>query len=110
MKVGLPVQEFAERLDRGDHAGHHAGTVAKRWSAAEQAADFGLEAGPGARAQLSQQLAVETRVQPQNWSFVICPWSVVICRGRRTTDNGQQLLAIRAADASEALLQIAALQ
>jgi hypothetical protein len=48
----LPVQEFAERLVRGHHAGH-------RVVAAQQASRFGLQAGPDARAQLAQQLAEE---------------------------------------------------
>jgi hypothetical protein len=41
-----------------DHAGHYV-------VAAEQAADFGLEARPGARAKLTQQLAIEAGVQAQ---------------------------------------------
>jgi hypothetical protein len=49
------VQEFAVGLDRGDHAGHHV-------LAAEQASDLRLNARPGARAELAQQLAVEAGV------------------------------------------------
>jgi hypothetical protein len=39
VKVRVPVQQFAERLDGRDHAGYDI-------VAAEQAADFGLEARP----------------------------------------------------------------
>lgn len=46
------------RLDRGDHGGHHV-------LPAEQASNFGLEARPGARAELAQQLAIEAGVQSQ---------------------------------------------
>jgi hypothetical protein len=49
---------IAESLEGGDHAGHHVVPT-------EQASDFGLEARPGARAELAQQLATETGVQPQ---------------------------------------------
>ena len=60
MHVRVPVQEFAERLDGGDHAGNHV-------LPAEQAADFGLEARPGAGSKLAQQLAVEAGVQPETF-------------------------------------------
>ena len=39
--VRVPVQKFTVGLDGGDHAGQHV-------LAAEQAADFGLDARPGA--------------------------------------------------------------
>jgi hypothetical protein len=52
------MQEFAERLDGGHHAGQYV-------IPAEQPANFGLEARPGARAKLAQELPIETGVQPQ---------------------------------------------
>ena len=54
----MPVQELAKRPDGSHPAGHHV-------VAAEQAAGFGLDTGPHARADLAQRLAIESRVQPQ---------------------------------------------
>ncbi len=42
-------------MECGHHAGHDV-------VAAQQPSDFGLDTGPGARAELAQQLAVETRM------------------------------------------------
>jgi len=61
----MPVQNFAMCLNRSDHAGHHTGTVAERWSATEQANHLGLEARPGTGRELAQQLAIEPGVQSQ---------------------------------------------
>ena len=52
-------------LDRRNHAGHHTGTVAERWSAPEQANCFGLDARPRTSSEFAQQLAVEPSVQPK---------------------------------------------
>ena len=127
MDVRVPVQEFAEGLDRGDHAGHHV-------VAAEQASDFGLEARPGARAELAQQLAIEAGVQPQ--TFGDGQHDLPVRDGSTDlfghVDGGQQgaflvaggagaallagkghehlVVAVRAADAGEALVQVAALE
>ena len=51
----MPMQELSVRLDGPDHAGHHVLPT-------EQASDFGLEARPGAPAELAQQLPIETGV------------------------------------------------
>ena len=127
MHVRVPVQKFAECLDGGDHAGHHV-------VAAEQASDFGLEARPGAAAELAQQLAIETRMQPQAFGDgqhdlpvrdgstdvfghvdrgEQCP--LLVAGGTRATllaGKGDEhlMVAVRAADAGEAFVQVAALE
>ena len=53
--VRMPMQKFAMRLNRPDHAGHHI-------LAPAQPPGFGLEAGPGTRGKLAQQPAVEAGV------------------------------------------------
>ena len=53
------MQELAVRLNRPDHAGHDAGTVAERWSAVQQKSDFRLDTSPDAVSELSQQTPVE---------------------------------------------------
>ena len=127
MDVRVPVQEFAKRLDRSHHAGHHV-------VAAEQAANFGLDTGPRARAELAQQLAIESRVQPQAFGDGQHDLPMGDRRANlfRHVDRRQQgpflvagragaallagegdehlVVAVRAADAGEALLQVAALQ
>ena len=140
MKVRVKMQQFAERLDRGHHARHHV-------VAAEQVADFGLQAGPDARAQLAQQraagypvLRVGAGMQPQTlgtgrqrltvgdgvqhasatWIEVGAPGAPgrgpFLVAGRAgaalLTGKGHEhlVLAVRAADARKALVQIAALE
>jgi hypothetical protein len=58
MQVWVPVQEFAVRLDGGDHAGHDI-------VSAQQTANFCPDAVPGTVSQLSQQPAIKPRVQSQ---------------------------------------------
>ena len=125
--VRVPVQQFAVGLDRGDHAGHHV-------LAAEQASDFGLDARPGARAELAQQLAIEAGVQPQ--ALGDGQHDLPVGDGSADlfghVDGGQQgaflvaggagaallagkgdehlVVAVGAADAGEALVQVAALE
>jgi len=125
--VRVPVQEFAERLDRTHHARHHV-------VAAQQASDFGLDTVPGARAELAQQLAVEAGVQPQTLGDG--QHDLPVGDGRTDllghVNRGQQgpflvaggagaallageghehlVVAVRAADAGETLVQVAALQ
>ena len=112
-------------LDRRDHAGQHVVPT-------EQASDFGLDARPGAGAELAQQLAIEAGVQPQT----LGDGQARLADARRETDlfghvhGGQQgaflvaggagatllagkgdehlVPAVRAADAGEALVQVAA--
>ena len=102
--------------------------------AAEQASDFGLDARPGAGAELAQQLAVEAGVQPQ--TFGDGQHDLPVGDGKTDlfghVDGGQQgaflvaggagaallagkgdehlVVAVRAADAGEALVQIAAVE
>ncbi|NLF06408.1 MAG: hypothetical protein GX594_00285 [Pirellulaceae bacterium] len=56
----MPVQQFAVSLDGRDHAGQHV-------VAAEQPPRFRPDACPRTRAQLAQQLAVESGVQSQTF-------------------------------------------
>jgi hypothetical protein len=133
MDVRVPVQEFAERLNGGDHAGLHV-------VATEQTPDFRLEARPDAGAQLAQQLAIEAAMQPQTLGDGQHDLPVGDRRADLFghVDRGQQrpckhgarflvaggtgaallagkghehlVVAVRAADAGEALVQIAALE
>ena len=52
------MQEFSERLDGRDHAGHEVVT-------AQVAPDFFLDAGPGEVSEFSRQVAVEAGVRSQ---------------------------------------------
>ena len=65
MDMWIPMKELSVGLDRRDHAGDHAGTVAQRWSATKQASNFGLDALPGATREFTEQCPVETRMDPQ---------------------------------------------
>ena len=60
MQVWMPVQEFAVRLNGGDHAGHHI-------VATQQTANFCPDAGPGTASQFSQQPAIKPRVHSQTF-------------------------------------------
>ena len=56
--VRMPMQKLPVGLDCSDHARQYV-------RAAERAADFRPDAGPGAGAEPAQQLAIEAGVQPQ---------------------------------------------
>ena len=127
MDVRVPVQQFAVGLDGGDHAGRHV-------VAAEQASDFRLDAGPRAGAELAEQLPVEAGMHAQAFGNGqhhlpvrdgpadlfghvkrgqqrAFPMAGGARRALLAGEGDEHLMAaVRAADAGEALVQIAALE
>ena len=125
MEVRVPVQKLAEGLDGGDHAGQHI-------IPAEQALNFSTDAAPGRRGELAQQPAVETGMHAETLGDG--EDHLPVGDGRADVfgdvDGGQQrpllvaggasaallageghenfVPAVRAANASEALVQVAA--
>ena len=121
------MQKLAVALDGGDHAGHYV-------VAAEQAVDFGLDASPDARGELPQQLAIKASMHSQTLGQG--QHNLAVRHGKADlfghVQGGQQgaflvaggtraallagkghehlVLALPAANASKALLEIAAPQ
>ena len=65
---------------------------------------------PGRSQPPQVQLGQLRELALREWSVVICQWSVAANSEQRTKDQEQWVLAVRAADAGEAPVQVAALE